>query len=572
VSFVPRRYDEIIRDLMTTLTGGTARESVKAPAGDTAIVPAKLRDRPVRRISNLQGFVGTPEKQIPYRFTAADFELISTTGDDANKDAIRFRDGGRRPIPNSDLTVNYYPVQTPPVPLNDLNVGSIVRTLLETVSLEMAVMYQQLQVVYDSAFLETAEGRSLDKVVALVGVRRLAGGHPVVKVRFERQSGATGRITVPAGTALTDNSSNRYLTNEELVLEPGESTRDVMAAGETPGVADVDTAALNRPEIVIAGIDKVSNPEPSRRLGQDESDDELRRRAQGAFQGVSRGTLDSLRFHLLSLTDIVKDVTITEEPNGVPGEVRIDVAYFQETPEARALVEERIRQVKPAGIRVTSGSAARRRINVRVALTLAGTGVSGSDFASLRAALEASLVKTLNSTAPGGAVRRARLISIAMQDERIVDAKIFLAPDGGEETEELTLNAGEVLEVITPIQFSQPATEQSITTIVDVKVSALLPIHLTPGTTAAQAQSSIEAAFLSHLTTRATDAALTLDTLAAAIRDDSRFALVRSEAIVTIESGSRFFQLTDGVGSYAPAPNEILRKETLSIDVREGAA
>jgi uncharacterized phage protein gp47/JayE len=569
VSFVPRRYDEIIRDLMTTLTGGTARESLKAPAGDAVITPGKLRDRPVRRISHLEGFVGTPEKQIPYRFTAADFELISTSGDDTVKDAIRFRDGGRRPLPNTDLTVNYYPVQTPPVPLNDLNVGSVVRTLLETVALEMAVMYQQLQVVYDSAFLETAEGRSLDKVVALVGVRRLAGGHPVVKVRFERRAGTAGRISIPAGTAITDDSGNRYLTNEELVLEPGESTRDVMAAGESPGTAEVDTGALDRPEIVIAGIDKVSNPEPSRRLSQDESDDELRRRAQGAFEGVARGTLDSLRFHLLSLEE-VKDVTITEEPNGVPGEVKIDVAYFQDTPEARALVDERIRQVKPAGIRVIPGAAARRRIHVRVALTLAGTGVSGPDFSALRSALEANLAKALNDTPPGGTVRRARLVSIAMQDERIVDAKIFLAPEGGEETEELTLNAGEVLEVITPVQFSQPATEQSVTTTVDVKVSAMLPIHLTPGTTASQAQTAIEAAFVSHLGTRAADAPLTLDSVAAAIRDDSRFALVRNQATITVESGTRFFQLTDGVGSYAPAPNETLRKETLSIDVREG--
>jgi hypothetical protein len=89
-------------------------------------------------VSSLDGSVGTAEKPVPYRFTAADFELISTAGD-ANLDAIRFRDGGRRPIPNSDLTVNYYPVQTPPVPVNDLNVGSVVRTLLETVAVEMAV-------------------------------------------------------------------------------------------------------------------------------------------------------------------------------------------------------------------------------------------------------------------------------------------------------------------------------------------------------------------------------------------------------------------------------------------------
>jgi uncharacterized phage protein gp47/JayE len=569
VSYTPRNYDEIVRDLLTTLTVGTVGETVEAPAGNAVITPGKLRDRPVRRISHLQGFVGTPEKPIPYRFGTSDFELISTTGDESNKDAIRFREGGRRPLPSTLLTVNYYPVQTRSVKLSDLNVGSVVRTLMETVALEMAVTYQHLQKIYDSAFLDTAEGRSLDKVVALVGIRRLPSGNPVVKVRFERRSDSPGRITIPPGTALTDESGNRYLTQEELVLEPGESSRDVMGAGESQGTGEVAAGELDRPEVVIAGIEKVTNPQASSRLSQPETDEELRRRARSAFPSVARGTLDALRFHLLSLEE-VKDVTITEEPNGFPGEIAIDVAYKSDTPEARARVEERIDQVKPAGIRVRPGAAAQRRVNVRVLLTLAGSGVSGPELSSMRTALETNLVKELNVTPPGGTVRRSKLVSIAMEDARVVDAQIFLAPEGGQETEEMTLDTGEVLEVITPVQFSEPETEKEITTQVDVKVSAILPIHLAPGSTLAQMQQAIENAFDSHLSTRAVDAPLTLDGVAAAIRDDSRFALVRGEVIITVESGERFFQLTDGVGSYAPAPDETLRREALDFDVREG--
>jgi hypothetical protein len=304
-------------------------------------------------------------------------------------------------------------------------------------------------------------------------------------------------------------------------------------------------------------------------LSQAETDDELRRRARSAFHGVVRGTLDALKFHLMSLEE-VKDVSITEEPNGVPGEVKIDVAYFQETPEAQARVAERIRQVKPAGIRVITGAAARRRVGVRVQLTLAGTGLSGSDLASLKAALQEKLVAALNATPPGGSVRRARLVALVMEDARIVDARVFLTPEGGAEAEEMTLAAGEVISVNTPIQFTEPQTELAITTTVDVQVTAVLPIHLTPGTTQAQATDAITNAFNSHLTTRASDAPLTLDGVAAAIRDDSRYALVRSDAIITVESGERFFQLTDGVGSYAPAPNERLRNQSLNVEVREG--
>ena len=53
MSYEPRRYDEIVRDLLTTLTGGTVAESLPAPAGDSLLVPAKLKNRPVRRVSRL---------------------------------------------------------------------------------------------------------------------------------------------------------------------------------------------------------------------------------------------------------------------------------------------------------------------------------------------------------------------------------------------------------------------------------------------------------------------------------------------------------------------------------------
>jgi uncharacterized phage protein gp47/JayE len=570
VSYTPRRYDEIVRDLLTTLTGGTVAEHLEAPAADIALVPQKLRDRPVRRVSHLEGFVGPPDRPVRYRFTPADFELVATGGDEGERDAIRFRDGGRRPLPGTTLTVNYYPVQAPPAPVNDITTGSVVRTLLESVAFELALTYAHLEHVYDSAFLETAEGRSLDKVVALVGIRRLPAGHAVARVRFDRRAGTPGRITIPARTAVTDTEGNRYLTQEEVVLEPGESSREVMAAGDGPGTPEVEAGALDRPEVVIAGIDAIANPQPARRLAQAETDEELRRRARGAFQGVARGTLDALRFHLLSLPE-VKDVSIVEEPDGVAGEVRIDVAFFEDTPEARARVHERIQQVKPAGIRVVTGAAARRQVGVRVALTLAGTGVSGSELASLRAALESKLMALLNGLAPGGTVRRARLVALAMEDPRIVDAQITLVAGDGVEREELTLEPGEVLEVTPPVQFAPPLTEEAVTTQMDVRVSVRLPVHLTPGTTRDNAQQAIDSALASHLATRAADAPLTLDGVAAAIRDDTRFALVRAEALLVVEAGDRFFQLGDGVGAYAPAPSERLRLESVDLDVREGS-
>jgi hypothetical protein len=42
---------------------------------------------------------------------------------------------------------------------DDLNVGSVTRDLLETVGRELAALYKQLEAVYESGFVETADPR-----------------------------------------------------------------------------------------------------------------------------------------------------------------------------------------------------------------------------------------------------------------------------------------------------------------------------------------------------------------------------------------------------------------------------
>ena len=402
--FVPRPYPDIVRDLLTTLTGGTVRETAVVPTDDV-IELRLLAERPIRRVSHLQGEIeitrvvrapngdvvlgadGEPEQEtvgVPFRFTDADFELFATGAEGDEHDAIRFRPNGHRPRTGSTVTVNYYPTQTLPVPITDLNVGSVTRTMLESVARELAVQELLMENIYRSAFIETADGANLDKVVALVGVQRRPAGVATVQVRFTRAPGSTGRITVPVGTVVADADGNRYATVTPLVLEPGEPSRQVVAAAVSRGTAAVAAGALDRPEVLIAGVSGVTNEAPAAEAAAPESDDELRRRARGALAVAARGTLDALKFGLLSIPG-VKDVAITEFPNGVAGEIRIDVAYKPEDPDVEAEVAERIADLRPAGVRVIPQRAASADVTVTAALTLAGAGVSPADEAELRA-------------------------------------------------------------------------------------------------------------------------------------------------------------------------------------------
>ncbi len=575
MSYVPRIYPEIVRDLLTTLTGGTVRETLRVPEDpDELLVPVKLKERPVRRISHLEGVLSTAGDQAvdgpSYRFTAADFELVAPDDDPENKSQIRFRRDGRRPKPGSWLTVNYYPVQTPPVPLTDLNIGSVVRTMMETFARELSLGYLQLEHVYKSAFLETAEAGSLEKVVALVGVSRMRPGQPVAKLRFLRRAGVGGQITIPANTAVTDDDGTRYLTQTALTMEPYENSRDMLARGENAATSLVEAGKLTRMETLIAGVGGVTNPDAAYTLAAPETDDELRRRAKNALQGNARGTLDALRFGLLAI-DGVKDVSITEYPNDIAGEIRIDIAYSTDAADVLPLVQRRVEELRPAGVRVLPiGEAAKRHVTLQITLVLGGNGVSGAELEALKKGVQERLAAYFKGIAPGGMVRRSQMLAKVMEDARIADATVMLAPVGGDPLAELQLATGEVLEVDGygfPNITAEQASAMQITSVAGADVS----VRLAAGVTAAEARSAIEMAFASHLAQRGADRPLTADGVIAALRDETRYVMIRAALVVTVEtSDGRFVQLSDGVGSYAPAEGEKIAKGTVSVRIEEG--
>ena len=428
--------------------------------------------------------------------------------------------------------------------------------------------------MYDSAFLDTAEGGSLDKVVALVGVTRLPAGHPVATLRVERDPTALGRITVAANTPVVDAAGNRYLTVSELTLEPGETARSVMVRGEATATAVVEAGALDRPEVVIAGVKRVGNAEPARPLGVAESDEQLRRRARAALHGTVRGTLDALRFAVQSV-DGVQDVAITEFPNGVPGELQIVVAYRDDTPEVHREVDRVIKATRPAGVRVTSGVATPVRIDAQLELVLAGAVMpADAELDALTASAVDRVTAVLSGTPTGGLVRRAQLSAAVLADPGIVDATVTLAAPGQPGGSELQLPAGGVAQA-GRVSVTRVHTESAADAALSVATAdVLLPMHLVAGVTATQAQAAVTLAVDAYLSGIGPDVELTVDALLAAVRDDTRYAAVRTDAVVTVTTGGpgqeRFRQLTDGVGGYTPATGEVIRRGQVDLDVREG--
>jgi hypothetical protein len=572
VSFIDRGYPDIVRDVLTNLTQGVTREVHRVdydPGARPLVVPdITLERRPVRRASFVQGLIAAADPgapPIPYVFTPNDYDLVGDEVDSTDRHTIRFRPFGRKPAPGTDLTINYYPRTTDPAPVNDLNVGSVVRTVLEAVSRELALVYAQLNAVYDSAFLDTATGDSLERVVALLGYRRFRAGRPAGSVIFRRRAGSTGSITIPAGTPITDAADTiRYETVETRTLLAGESVADVRVRGAAESTAPVEAGQLTVIQRAIAGIDSVANERPTSRVNEEETDEELRARTRAALLAANKGTLESIRFGLLQLPE-VRDVSLEEFPNGVPGELRVSVVLAEGGPGGTlpASVLERIEELRPAGIRVLSGPAASIDLAARVRLTLAGAQLPAAEIEQVREGVRRALIEQIGRAGVGARVRNRPLTSALLADARIVDAAVSLgvagdAPGSPGADFEPPANTAMLLQreniAFETEEFAEPLTAGGQP--IPVEVRAHFGIQLVGGTTLADAKAGIETKLKALLAGLTATSVISAEAVLQAVRNDAQYGVDPLKMIVTLTSGDQFVQVAQGGASFTVLPNQ----------------
>lgn len=565
-----RTYPDIVRDLLTVLTGGTVAETHAIGASVPDLV--HLDNRPVRRVSHLQGQVESGDELIDYRFTERDFELVGSDENPEEPVAIRFRERGAKPAPRSLLTVNYYPQRLRPTPLTDVNVGSVARTLIETVSRELAVQYQQLQKVYESAFVDTAGGSSLDKVAALVDTRRLGQGHAVGKVRFSRRSGSPGSVFIPISTAVSDGEGGRYVTSHEATLLPNQSTVEVWVHGLTPRVEPVDAAALTVLERAIAGVDRVTNDEPTFRATDEETDDQLAARARRAIHATGKGTRDAIRYGLEGLP-FVSAVTLSEYPDEavpLPGILRLDVALSEDNERHRRLVDQRLESLRPAGIFVDRQWAGSVTIGLAADLVLAGSSLPTSEVSEVKDGIASRLGDHVRALSPGASLRRARLLALVLADDRVADASVAITADGttvGEAS--WTLATGKAAALASPpVTFGQVSFEEAVESdqFTLVQVDADLGVEgLT--VTAAELEPAVRGRLESLLASLQPGATVSFDQIATAVRDDQLFALRRADSVVHFDlEGGGFTELRDGDPDFTVPPGATVTLRAVRLE------
>lgn len=349
MSFRRRNYTEVLNNLLTGILGGVTAESHPFPLPEVTEPPYShaLEKPPVQDVISVYG----SRNGQSYAFAK---NTDYTLSEDGTK--LEWMEGAQLPDEGTVFHVNYLP-QSATGTVSDIHVGSVLRTLAESVGLEIARLYAQLEGVYKSGFIDTASGRALDNVVALLGTQRVKAGRFSGEIEFSRTPGSRGSIYIPAGTrVMTIDGNVEYETTTSVTVIDGQNTARVIARDveeNTQGVGADKLTVLAKP---IAGIVSVTNSGPTAVTNADETDDELKTRAKNFLHGSERATLGAIQ-EAVAKQGILGDVEEVEAEMvdgkmAKVGHVKIIPHVEELPPEIRQRIETAIKDSRPVGVNV----------------------------------------------------------------------------------------------------------------------------------------------------------------------------------------------------------------------------
>jgi hypothetical protein len=374
VSLMQRPYREVVEDVLTALLGGVTNERIEYDLKSDRYPLARPASA-VRAVDGLLRVAGADgaEQLARYSFVRE----TDWTFSDADNELV-WLPGGRRPGDETAFDVDYLP-RDARSPITDVNVGSVARTVTEAVAREIAVVWEQVNQAYRSAFLETAEGRSLDLVVGILDLHRRTGEHAAGLVTFYRPPGAAGGdVVIAAGTRLgTEKGAAAFEVSEQRVLQRGQARIDVPVRAAVRGPAGVVPAGaittLVRP---LEGIGHVTNAEPTLFGAPDETDAQLRDRARTALRALGSATTAALKAAVERERASVVEVWDPAGPmarRSAPGEVALLV---EAEPERFAQVLDAVQSTRAAGVRATVQA---RYVYLRPRVAATAVGPLGPD-------------------------------------------------------------------------------------------------------------------------------------------------------------------------------------------------
>ncbi|NCS01239.1 MAG: hypothetical protein GPJ06_03290 [Microcystis aeruginosa G13-11] len=238
--------------------------------------------------------------------------------------------------------------------------------MYESFAYEIGILYEQLNQVYLSAFIDSAEGSQLEMLVALLGIQRGLPDFAEGTVTFQRDLG-TDIIEIPVGTLVTTEDSEKspkkaYTTIESKIFPANLETVEVKIQAVERGEEQVTKEeTINIMPLPIPGIKSVINKSPIQFTGKKtETDEELQQRAKIALISSGKASNIALKNALLSQPS-VREVKLIERFNDSDKkyglvDLFVDGVDFSNETKVQSL-KSQIDKVRAAGVFVRLQSA-----------------------------------------------------------------------------------------------------------------------------------------------------------------------------------------------------------------------
>lgn len=455
--YVASPYYDIVEDLLTALTGGIVREEATFSPdeleyyfGDSPVIPESVR------------LVGIREKEIYHFITGQDFS--------ADSEKITWEAGRDWPDNGSKFYINYYKVDTEPV-LSDRNVGSVTRTLAEAFAKELAVMSQQLLLVYDSGFLSTAKGDALDQVIAILGEKyaRKSGDYATGDVLFFRNSPAPADIFINDGALVSTSVSKTreqiiYETVQEKTLRKGQVSVLVPVRAIEKGQAGVTEARTITIMVQpIMGIDGITNPREILPTGRDETDEELRERVKHALEAAGGTTTNAIKYALMSMPELNgADIKVEEDFSQGNGLVRVYIDTSG-ADDVVTKIDQKIFETRAAGIRVVHNLSKskdavsanlkmdlkEKAVALNVMVSLEDDSISSIKKENIKGQVSSEIVTYFKKLKIGDSVLKNKLIALLFSIEGIKNIQIdFKDAQGKNLADEIQAESNEKINLL----------------------------------------------------------------------------------------------------------------------------
>ncbi|MDJ0753559.1 MAG: baseplate J/gp47 family protein [Ardenticatenaceae bacterium] len=347
-TLINRPYLQIVDDILVSMVGGVVNEPI--------IFDLKLDHYPLSEPgSEIRGITGKVRQNGAVVDHTFQKEIDFVFDDDTNEVIWQ---GVTLPEDESIFYVDYFrPEGTSRSPLTDINVGSVARTLGEAIGREIATVYEQINQAYRAGFVDTATDKSLDLVVAILGLKRFTKDFATGQVTFFRDPAVPGNINIPEGVLLaTTKGEALFQTTQLRTLQQGQTRIDVpiRAADEFGGEAGIVAGgAITEMARPLAGISRITNFDPTILAAEDESDSELRARAKAALRGLGKGTIAALDNAIFEARETLIEIW---DPNGPPAK-RSDVGevvlLVETEPERFESLNAVVQETRAAGIQAT---------------------------------------------------------------------------------------------------------------------------------------------------------------------------------------------------------------------------